>query len=207
MPSDAPIGAVLLAGFVTFLMGAAFWKPAVYQQALPQALAAMAQDASRLRWIQSWMVVGIVMTTLGVTSLAQRMASAGEHVWSTLGAACFALGAVLMLVSLAFGLTVRPWAAAETVATGEVPRGYEAFDRFAALLYAVHMLTAYTSWALLGAALVESRVAPAWLGWAGVGAGTALAIGFAVFRGGPFGPPILAHVYTAVIGIVFLLRG
>jgi hypothetical protein len=39
MPSDAPIdGLVLLAGLVTFLTGAVFWKPAVYQQALPQAL-------------------------------------------------------------------------------------------------------------------------------------------------------------------------
>src|SRR4030095_10670000 len=116
MPSDAPIGAILLAGFVTFLTGAAFWKPAVYQQALPQALAAMAKDANRLRWIQAWMVVGVVMTTLGVTSLAQQMTIAGEHVWSTLGAACLALGALLMLVSLAFGLTGRPWAAAEPVA-------------------------------------------------------------------------------------------
>ena len=96
MPID---GLVLLAGLVTFLTGAAFWRPALYQQALPLALTAMAKEPNRLRWI-----------------------------------------------------------------------------------------------------------GPAWLGWAGVGAGTASAIGFAAFRGGPFGPPFLAHVYTAVIGIVLLLR-
>jgi len=205
----APIdwtGVVLVAGLVAFLTGAVFWKPAVYQQALPQALAAMAKDAARLRWIQSWMMVGIGTTTLGVALLARRIDLDGEHLWSTLGAACFALGAPLMLVSLAFGLTVRPWAADETVAKGEVPRGYEALDRFAGLLMATHMVTAYASWAFLGAALLRSGTVPAWLGWSGVGAGSLFAVGFVAFRGGPFAPPFLAHVYTAVIGIVLLLR-
>ena len=205
----APIdwtGVVLVAGLVTFLTGAVFWKPAVYQQALPQALAAMAKDASRLRWIQSWMVVGIVTTTLGVALLARRIDLDGEHFWSTIGAACFTLGAGLMLVSLAFGLTVRPWAATETMSTGEVPRGYEAFDRFAGLLMAAHMVTAYASWGFLGAALLRSNSGPAWLGWSGVGAGSLFAVGFVALRGGPFAPPFLAHVYTAVIGIVLLLR-
>ena len=206
MPSDAPIGAVLLAGLLTFLTGAVFWKPALYQQALPQALAAMAKDAPRLRWIQSWMFVGVVTTTVGVSLLAHRIDLDGERVWSTVGAACFALGAPLMLVALAFGLAVRPWAAEETVATGEVPRGYEAFDRFAGLLMAGHMVTEYASWAFLGAALLQTGTVPAWLGWSGVGAGSLFAVGFVTLRGGPFAPPFLAHVYPAVVGIVLLLR-
>ena len=37
-------------------------------------------------------------------------------------------------------------------------------------------------------------------------AGSLFAVGFVAFRGGPFAPPFLAHVYTAVIGIVLLLR-
>jgi hypothetical protein len=63
MPID---GLVLLAGLITFLTGAAFWRPAVYQQALPQALTAMAKEANRLRWIQAWMIVGVVTSTLSV---------------------------------------------------------------------------------------------------------------------------------------------
>jgi hypothetical protein len=207
MDPNAWTGVVLVAGLVTFLTGAVFWKPAVYQQALPQALAAMAKDASRLRWIQSWMVVGIVTTTLGVALLARRIDLHGEHFWSTIGAACFTIGAGLMLVSLAFGLTVRPWAATETTSTGEVPRGYEAFDRFAGLLMAAHMVTAYASWAFFGAAILRSGAGPTWLGWSGLVAGPVLAAGFVVLRGGPFAPPFLAHVYTAVIGIVLLLHG
>jgi len=76
------------------------------------------------------------------------------------------------------------WAAAETVATSQVPPGFEALDRWAALLYAIHMVTAYLAWALLGAALLRSGSAPAWLGWSGVGAGCVLATGFVALRGG-----------------------
>jgi hypothetical protein len=88
----------------------------------------------------------------------------------------------------------------------EVPAGYEALDRWAGLLMAAHMVTAYTSWAFFGAALVRSGVGPSWLGWSGVVAGAVLALGFVVLRGGPFAPPILAHVYSAVVGVVLLLR-
>jgi hypothetical protein len=209
MPPSATIdwtGGVLVAGLGVFLTGAAFWKPAVYQQALPQALAAMDREPNRLRWIQSWMIAGVATTTLGVMLLAREIDLHGEHFWSTLGAACFALGVAPMLVSLAFGLTVRIWAAAETTATGEVPRGFEAFDRFAGLLYAIHMFTAYASWACLGAAILRSHIAPPWLGWSGVAAGCIGALGFAALRGGPLGPPFLAHVYPAAIGIGLLLR-
>ncbi len=200
------VACLLIGGCLAFLAGAAFWKPKEYQQALPRALAAMAVSAARMRWIQSWMIVGVVTTTLGIVLLARFLGQRGEVVCSTLGATLFALGASSMLVFLAFGLTVRIWAAAECAASGEVPVGYEALDRWAALLYAIHMVTAYSAWALLGTALVRSGAAPAWVGWSGVGAGSAMAVGFVVLRGGPFAPPILVHAYPLMIGISLLLQ-
>ena len=95
----------------------------------------------------------------------------------------------------------------DAAANGEVPQGYEALDRFAGLLMAAHMVTAYASWAFLGAGLLQSGAGPSWLGWAGVVTGSVLAVGYVALRGGPFAPPILAHVYTAVVGIGLLLHG
>jgi hypothetical protein len=201
------IGGLLVAGFVTFLVGAAFWRPATYQGPLPLALTAMAEEPGRMRWIQSWMIVGVVLTTLGVVMLARWLGARGQVTASTLGASLFGIGSMAMLLSLTFGLTVRIWAAAETASTGQVPFGFEALHRWATLLYAIHMVAAYLAWALLGVALLRCGAAPAWLGASGIGAGCLLAIGFVAFGGGPFGPPILAHVYPLVIGTTFLVRG
>jgi hypothetical protein len=47
---------------------------------------------------------------------------------------------------------------------------------------------------------------PAWLGWTGVVSGAVGFVGFVVGHGGPFGPPIIAHAFGLLVGIVILLR-
>jgi hypothetical protein len=44
------------------------------------------------------------------------------------------------------------------------------------------------------------------IGWIGVAGGIICSIGFISFRNGPFSPPILAHLYTAIIGITIILQ-
>lgn len=68
------------------------------------------------------------------------------------------------------------------------------------------MLSSYMSWAMTGGALMTSASAPPWLGWTGVAAGCLLTVGFLAARGGPFAPPILAHVYPLAVGISLLLH-
>ncbi|HEX2370100.1 MAG TPA: DUF4386 family protein [Acidimicrobiia bacterium] len=198
-------GVVLIAGFLAFLVGAVFWKPALYQQELPAALAAMAEDRRRLRWIHTWMCLGVTVTTLGVALLAALLLANGERTLSIMALGLFGLGAVLWLVALIFRLTVQEGAADETRKTGRVPVGFESWHRWAGTIHVFHMLSAYGSWVLIGGALISTGIAPAWLGWAGVALGTVLALGFIALRGGPLSPPILAHVYPLAIGIALLL--
>jgi hypothetical protein len=44
------------------------------------------------------------------------------------------------------------------------------------------------------------------VGWVGVAAGVAGLVGFPLLRGGPFAPPIIAHSYGMLVGIVLLIR-
>jgi hypothetical protein len=69
------------------------------------------------------------------------------------------------------------------------------------------MLLSYATFAMLGAAMLRGSLLPAWLGWTGVASGAAGVLGFALMRGGPFGPPIIAHSFGLLVGIVLLLRG
>ncbi len=198
-------GVVLIAGFTAFLVGAAFWKPALYQQEWPAALVAMSEDRRRLRWIHTWMCTGVTVTTLGVALLVALLITDGEATLSIMALGLFALGAVLWLVALFFRLTVQEWAAEETRKTGTVPTGFESWSRWAGAIHVFHMLSAYGSWVFLGGAIVSTALAPAWLGWTGVALGTVLALGFIALKGGPLAPPILAHAYPLAIGIALLI--
>jgi hypothetical protein len=107
---------------------------------------------------------------------------------------------------LTFALTVVPWAAEHTVENGTPPEGFAPLDSWAGSLYVVFMAAAYAAFAILGAAILVSGALPDWLGWLGVGLGLVMLAGFILTRfAGPFNPPILAHTYTAVVGVVLLL--
>lgn len=54
--------------------------------------------------------------------------------------------------------------------------------------------------------MLGGSVFPAWLGWIGVAVGLIGLVGFIVTRGGPFAPPIIAHSFGLLAGIVLLLR-
>jgi hypothetical protein len=118
----------------------------------------------------------------------------------------YALGAVCWVVSLAFRLTVVPWAAEQTVDRGDLPEGFTALDSWAGSLYAMHMVSAYAAFAILGAAVLVDGRLPRWAGWVGIVGGMVFAAGFlATRREGPFNPPAWAHLYTAMLGGLLLL--
>lgn len=200
------VGGVLVAGFGIFLVGAAAWR-LEYQRPLLESLPVIHRDRRRRAWIHLWMIAGVVATPAGMAGLAVSQEGAVATVLTAMAAAVFASGAVCMIVSLAFRLTVVPWAAERTVEVGEVPADFAAYDTFAGTLYIVHMLTAYAAFALLGCAVLASDALPVWLGWTGVGCGLVFAAGLVATRfSGPFNPPILAHLYTAMVGAVLLVR-
>ncbi len=129
----------------------------------------------------------------------------GGGLMAAIGLAAFASGCLAFLGSLAFHLTATPRAAAETVRTGAVPLAYQRRDRLASALYVGHMLLSYVSFSLLGGAMLGGSLFPIWLGWSGVAVGVVGVAGFTLLRGGPFAPPIIAHAFGLLVGIVLLL--
>jgi hypothetical protein len=59
---------------------------------------------------------------------------------------------------------------------------------------------------VLGLAVLVSGNLPHWLGWLGLASGLGFLVGFVATRfAGPFNPPILAHLYPGVLGVVLLV--
>ena len=197
------VGGLLIGGFVVFLVGAALWKMD-YQRPLPEAMLAIAQSLRRWRWINTWMIGGVAITIAGLGALAQLLAESGELVYGTVGFMLFAVGGIVWLVASAWRLTALVSAAQETERTGTVPEGTEGWGEWFGGLHSIHLLTAYVSWTFLGSAVLSSEIVAPWLGWLGVGLGVGGAAGYTAFKGGPFAPPILAHLYPFILGIALL---
>lgn len=205
MESSGLVGGVLAGGLATFLVGAVAWR-LDYQRPLHESLPVVHRDHRRWVWIHTWMVAGVLVTTAGLASLAVSMDEPTATVLAAVAGTAYACGAVCWIASLAFRLTVVPWAAERTVADGVVPDGFAAYDRWSGALYCVHMVTAYVASAVLGVAVLVADLLPAWVGWAGLGWGLAFAAGLVLTRfAGPFNPPFLAHLYTATVGAALLL--
>jgi hypothetical protein len=202
---DVVVGWTLVAGFVTFLIGAAGWRMA-YEQPLEESLKVVASDRRRRAWIHLWMIPAMFVTLAGVAGVPLIVrGDAVATVVAVMAATTYASGAVCFIVSLVFRLTVVPWAAERTVADGRVPDPFPALDAWAGSLYVVHMASAYASFSLLGLAVLANGFLSPWVGWTGIALGLGSLAGFAATRGaGPFNPPILAHLYTLILGLVVL---
>lgn len=199
------VGAVLVAGLVVFSVGAARWR-LEYEQPLAESLPLIHADRGRRTWILSWMLVAMFLTAPGVVGFALLLDDREAVVVAAMAAVVYALGSFGMVVNVVFGLTVAPWAAERTVADGSPPDGYAATASWAGRLYVVHMCAAYAAFAVLGAAVLASSTLPLWAGWVGVGLGGGCLVGFVATRfAGPFNPPILAHTYTGLLGVVLLV--
>ncbi len=200
------VGGILVAGVVVFTVGAARWR-LDYERPLAESLPLIHADRRRRTWIQTWMLVAMFVTTAGVAGFAVVVPDAPDSAFPAVMAAfVYALGALCMIVSLTFGLTVVPWAAERTVADGSIPEGFAANRAWTGWLFVVHMVASYAAFAVLGAAVLASNTMPHWTGWVGLGLGVGCLAGFVATRfAGPFNPPILAHTYTGLLGVVLLV--
>jgi hypothetical protein len=206
MTSQGIVGAVLVAGAVIFLVGAGGWRIA-YEQPMADALRVIHDDRRRRAWIHLWMIVAMFVTPAGLAGFAVVSETTLGRSAAVMAATIYAMGAVCWIASLAFRLTVTPWAAERHVADGSPPDGYAALEGWAGSLYVVHMSASYAAFAVLGGAILASGDLPAWLGWLGVGWGAVFLAGFVGTRfAGLFNPPFWAHTYTAVVGVMLLAR-
>jgi hypothetical protein len=153
------------------------------------------------------MVAGTITSVAAVTLLVRLLKSDGGGSLATTALAFFAFGCAGFLVSLAVGLTATPKAAVASIHTGVVPPAYLPVHRLAGALYVGHMLLSYLAFALLGGAMLHGSLFPSWLAWFGVVSGCLGVVGFTLMRGGPFGPPIIAHSYGLLVGVLLLIDG
>ena len=206
MGAQTVAGWTLVAGFVVFLTGAARWRVA-YEGPPEATMPLLHADRRRRAWIHTWMIAGLVVTPAGLAAYAATAEPLAARSAGWAATLVYAIGAACFVVSLAFRLTVVPWAAERVVGGGVLPELYGALDAWAGLLYLVHMFSAYAAFVVLGGAVVADDSLPPWIGWLGVAWGLVSVLVLAAGRSWRYvvQPPILAHTVTAAVGVALLV--
>lgn len=160
-------------------------------------------DHPRLwRWGTILFISGAVMTVLGLTLLTGLLQDAGDRTFSQLGLIAFAFGSVLWVISLAFRLSIDPWAAQETAKTGEIPEFYVPLTRWTGVLFVIYTILAFSALAAYGGAVLSTGVLPHWVGWIAI-IYALTGLGLLGFTGDSL--PVLHYLMPLLIGILLLL--
>jgi hypothetical protein len=135
--------------------------------------------------------------------LTSLLRDAGDRLFSLLALVTLVLGGSLMVIDLAFGLGVYPFAAQATASTGVVPDYYLPLTAGTNVLFVIYTILAFVALTCYGGAVLSTHVLPHWVGWLMVVYGLA-GLGLTGVTQGNV-PPFLHHLLPILLGILLLL--
>ena len=154
------------------------------------------------RWGTILFISVVIMTILGLAMFTNLLRDAGDRTFSQLGLITFAFGSVLWIISLAFRLSIDPWAAEETEKTAALPPFYVPLTRWTHALFIIYTILAFSALAAYGGAMLSTQILPQWVGWVSI-IYSLTGLGLLGFTGDA--PPFLHHLMPLLIGILLLV--
>ncbi len=202
-------GIFLIAGFLIFFVAAFSSGPIHWRLGAVEYLESVDSHRTVWYWVNGSFLVSVMLTVVGFAAFTSVLRDAGDRLFSELGMVAYLFGAVFWIISLVFRVTLEVWAAREMAQSGVLPIGFEAWQQWASMLFAIYMVIGYLSVAAYGGALLGTGLLARWLGWTAVIFGLAGALGYTLgfvvqFR--LFHPPLNIHLVPGLIGIFLLLR-
>ena len=141
------------------------------------------QTPGFLRWERGCVVAGLLLNALGFTLLEGMLEAAGAPVIPRLALVTTLIAAAVLLVAEMTFLHNREWVYSQIV---------------------LYVVLAFLAQAAFGAALLQTDLTPAWVGWATILWNIAWLIVLAIASRGNMYFPVLHHVMPLVIGIALL---
>jgi hypothetical protein len=200
-------GILLILGCFLFLTAASLTPrneqgTYIYDLSLREGLIVTFQHWSTWQWGLILFCIAVVLTLMGFVLFATLLREGGDRAFSQMGLIAFVLAVGLLLITMAFDMSVGFWAAQETVETNAVPDLYTQMGPWSDALFNIYTALAFFAALAYGAAIVSTRLLPRWLGWVII-IYNLLGLVFFVIIGGM--PPFVHYLLPIVIGSLLLL--
>ena len=198
----------LIAGCVLFWIGA-FLPIAdkkgtiVYLLPLREQVAVAGDNVAMWQWATALFIAGAIMVVFGLTILTAVLRDAGERIFSHLGLAAVSMGAIYWVIFTAFRGGAGIWAAQEMAQSGTSVTLYEGLSAGAQWLFLTYTMLTILGFTAYGAALLQARLLPAWVGWVAIVYGIA-ELAMLLLTGDV--APLLNYAMPFLFGILLLLR-
>lgn len=208
-------GAVLVAGFIFFTLGAAAPDyTGLNRQVWGEPVPVVGKDPAGWRWANNAFTANGLLTLLGLGFLALFLYEEGSRLLAPAGLLLFGVATVFWLAFSAFRKRVTAWAGQRYLEQGSEPAAYIPLGAWGSELGKLYMLLGYLATAALGAALLETGFLPAWIGWLAVVLGTVGALIMLIGRPSPDWAdetyaeiPFWLQIAPLIMGITLILRG
>lgn len=143
------------------------------------------ENLTHLIWERGFVIGGILFTALGLSLLEDMLHTAGDSFLSRLGLVMYLSGAVVVLIAETSYLSNRDWVYPQIV---------------------LYVILAFLAQVVFGAALLQTELVAAWVGWVTILWNLAWLIGLLIFSRRNIYFPALHHVAPLVIGIALLTQ-
>jgi hypothetical protein len=173
-------GYVLVAGFAANLAGVLMF---LYRGGLQGAAP---PSPSYFVWERGFIMGSVILTAIGLVLLDGYLQGTGGYVLARAGATAYLLGAVFVVVAEALSLNPGP-------------------QNFYPLIV-THVVLALLAQAVVGAALLQAGLLPAWVGWGAILWNVAFLVVLPLTSPRDMYYPILHHIMPLVIGIALLWK-
>ncbi|MBZ0280414.1 MAG: hypothetical protein K8L97_06710 [Anaerolineae bacterium] len=144
------------------------------------------ENSFHLIWERGFVIGGILATLLGLALLEDMLRTAGDSFLSRLGLVTYLSGAVVALTAETAYVAKRDWIYPQIV---------------------LYVILAFLAQAAFGAALLQTGLVAAWVGWVTILWNLVWLIGLLIFNPRNVYFPVLHHVAPLIIGIALLVSG
>lgn len=148
------------------------------------------------------MLCGTLVPIAGLIGLTGALDDAGDGELARIGLLAFSVGAVLMVILLAFRLTVDPWAGKYLAQANAMPEVYEPLRLWLGVFFVIYTILSFSGLVMYGSAVVSAGLLPHWAGWVAIAYGLAGVGMFAIARDAP---PFMHYIVPLMMGILLLL--
>jgi hypothetical protein len=146
-------------------------------------------------------MAGALLATFGACLMSDCLRQRGERLYSLIGSLAISLGAILLVLEIAFRVSAAAWAQ-EAVASASSLDFFVRISEWLKVTFFAYSALTLVALAAFGASILRSNWIPRWAGWVSIGY-VFLAVAYLAIAADI--PPLTHYIIFLLFGVLLLL--